>query len=58
MDVAGGPLTEIVMLGTIAQRVPDRVLRWHASALTFDDVQATALVRRQYRKGWEIETLA
>lgn len=53
-----GHLTEIVMLGTIAQRVPDRILRWDAAALAFDDPAATALVRRQYRPGWEIEALA
>ncbi len=53
-----GHLTEIVMLGTIAQRVPERLLRWNAAALAFDDPAATALVRRSYRKGWEIESLA
>ena len=52
-----GPLTEIVMLGTIAQRVPGRRLVWDAARLRFDDPAATALVRRQYRKGWEIDAL-
>jgi predicted dehydrogenase len=55
---SAGPLTEIVMLGTIAQRLPDQVLRWNAKALTFDNPAATALVRRHYRQGWEIPTLA
>ena len=49
--------SEIVMLGTIAQRVPDRVLHWNAPALTFDEREATAFVRRQYREGWEIDAL-
>jgi predicted dehydrogenase len=52
-----GPLTEIVMLGTIAQRVPGRRLVWDAAKLRFDDPAATALVRRRYRKGWEIDAL-
>lgn len=52
-----GPLNEIVVLGTIAQRLPERKLAWDPKAMTFDDPSATALVRRQYRKGWEIEAL-
>ncbi len=52
-----GPLTEIVMLGTIAQRIPGRRLAWDAARLRFDDPAATALVRRPYRKGWEIDAL-
>lgn len=51
------PLNETVILGTIAQRLPERRLAWDAKAMTFDDPAATALVRRQYRKGWEIEQL-
>jgi predicted dehydrogenase len=52
-----GPLTEIVMLGTIAQRVPGKRLVWDAAKLRFDDRAATALVGRQYRKGWEMPAL-
>lgn len=52
-----GPLNETVILGTIAQRLPERRLLWDAKAMTFDDPAATALVRREYRKGWEIEAL-
>ncbi|MBI5693824.1 MAG: Gfo/Idh/MocA family oxidoreductase [Verrucomicrobia bacterium] len=55
-DVAG-PLNETVMLGTIAQRVPGRRLVWDAAGLRFNDPAATALVRRQYRPGWEIDAL-
>ena len=51
------PLNETVMVGTVAQRLPDRELRWDAPALSFDDAEATALVRRPYRKGWEIDAL-
>jgi predicted dehydrogenase len=52
-----GLLTEIVMLGSIAQRVPGKRLVWDSANLRFDDRAATALVRRQYRKGWEIDAL-
>ncbi len=45
------------MLGTIAQRVPGKRLVWDAAKLRFDDPSATALVRRHYRKGWEIDAL-
>ena len=52
-----GPLNETVILGTIAQRIPDRKLLWDEKSMTFDNPAATALVRRQYRKGWEIDAL-
>jgi hypothetical protein len=45
------------MIGTVAQRLPERELKWDAPALQFDDADATALVRRPYRKGWEIDAL-
>ena len=51
------PLNETVMVGTVAQRLPDRVHKWNAGALSFDSPEATALVRRKYRKGWEIDAL-
>jgi predicted dehydrogenase len=51
------PLNETVMIGTVAQRLPDRVHRWNAGALSFDSPEATAHVRRSYRKGWEIDAL-
>lgn len=49
-----GPLTEAVLVGTIAGRFPGRPLRWDSAALEFDDAEATRLVRRAYRKGWEL----
>jgi hypothetical protein len=41
----------------VAQRLPEKKLAWNAAALAFDDTEATALVRRRYRKGWEIDAL-
>lgn len=45
------------MIGTVAQRLPDRELKWDAEGMTFDDAGATALVRRPYRRGWGIAAL-
>ncbi|MCP5120277.1 MAG: gfo/Idh/MocA family oxidoreductase, partial [bacterium] len=43
------PLTEAVLVGTIAGRFQDRELAWNSSRLRFSDAQANALVRRTYR---------
>ncbi len=51
------PLNETVLIGTVAQRLPEQTLKWNTEALSFDDAKATALVKRQYRKGWEIDAL-
>ncbi len=53
-----GPLNETVMLGTIAQRLAGRELSWNAESMRFNDNDATAMVRRTYRKGWETPALA
>jgi predicted dehydrogenase len=52
-----GPLTEVCMVGTIAERLPGRMLKWNAQNMTFDDPQATALVTKPYRRGWELAAL-
>ncbi len=49
-----GPLTETVLLGSVAIRVPETTLQWDAAALKVtNSVAANALVRKAYRKGWE-----
>lgn len=48
-----GPLTEAVLLGTVAGHFPGKKLAWDTAAMEFDDYLANALVRRQYRAGWE-----
>jgi len=51
----GGPLTELVLLGVIAMRVPDRKLLWDAERMAFSNSkEATALVKPQYREGWTL----
>ena len=48
-------LTEVVLLGTIAQRFPGRTLRWDAKAMTFPDFpKADACVDRRRRKDFII----
>ena len=49
-----GPLTEAVLLGTIAIRVPGETLRWDSTRLAIpNSTAANALLKKHYRKGWE-----
>jgi predicted dehydrogenase len=49
-----GPLTEAVLLGTVAIRVPGETLTWDAAAMRVTNSKAAdALLRKAYRKGWE-----
>ncbi len=53
-----GPLTEAVLLGSVATRFPNTTLEWNAPALKFDNVaDANQYLRRTYRKGWEVKGL-
>jgi predicted dehydrogenase len=54
-----GPLTEAVLLGTVAIRVPGETLMWDAAQLKVSNsAAADGLLRKQYRKGWEPKWLA
>jgi predicted dehydrogenase len=48
------PLTEAVLLGTVAGHFPGQQLHWDSAKMEFDSYVATALVRRIYRKGWQL----
>lgn len=53
-----GPLTEAVLLGNIANRFPGKTLQWNSHQLKFDNnTDATGLLRRSYRKGWQVRGL-
>jgi predicted dehydrogenase len=53
-----GPLTEFVLLGVIANRVPGKKLTWHAAEMKLEgSEEAAARLKRVYRKGWEVEGL-
>lgn len=53
----GGPLTEAVLVGAMADRVAGEWLAWDAKGLKFDNAKANALVRREYRDGWKVPGL-
>jgi predicted dehydrogenase len=52
------PLTEFVLLGVIANRVPGKLLTWRAAEMKLEGSDdAAKLLRRTYRKGWEVDGL-
>lgn len=54
----GANLTEIVLVGTAADRFPGQELQWDAAACQFtNQPAANALVKRAYREGWQIPGL-
>jgi predicted dehydrogenase len=54
-----GPLTESVLLGGVATHFPDKQLEWDAAGLTFKNLpEANRIIRRSYRKGWEVNGLS
>lgn len=52
-----GPLTEAVLLGSVASRFRNTTLDWNAKKMTFNVKEANQFVRREYRKGWEVQGL-
>tara|TARA_R110002073_G_scaffold133122_6_gene280209 strand:+ start:6686 stop:8074 length:1389 start_codon:yes stop_codon:yes gene_type:complete len=54
----GGPLTEAVLVGAMADRVSTDWLHWDRDNQTFtNSPEATSLVSRAYRDGWSIPGL-
>ncbi len=50
-----GPMTEAILLGTVAIRTPDEVLYWDPKKLAItNNPVAHGLLKRNYRKGWEV----
>jgi predicted dehydrogenase len=50
-----GPMTEAIILGTVALRVPGKMLEWDAANMKFPDhPDANKYLRRVYRKGWRV----
>ncbi|MEZ6143524.1 MAG: Gfo/Idh/MocA family oxidoreductase [Zavarzinella sp.] len=53
-----GPLTEAVLLGCLSTRFKGETLEWVSDKLQIkNNAKATAMVKRDYRKGWEVEGL-
>lgn len=54
-----GPLTETVLLGTIAIRFPQQKLHWNSADLKFSNLAAAnPFVHHRYRSGWEVKELS
>jgi predicted dehydrogenase len=50
-----GPMTEAILLGTVAIRLPDQKLEWDAAQLNFPNhPEAGRFLRRKYRDGWAV----
>lgn len=51
-----GPMTEAILLGTVAIRVPGTLLEWDAAHMKFPNYpDAEQYLRRSYRKGWKVK---
>jgi predicted dehydrogenase len=51
-----GPLTEMVLMGNLAVRFPNRPLLWDGENMKVtNDATANAFVRRHYRDGWGLD---
>jgi predicted dehydrogenase len=50
-----GPMTEAILLGTVAIRKPGELLEWDAKNMQFtNNANANQYLSRTYRKGWEM----
>ncbi|MCC6354577.1 MAG: Gfo/Idh/MocA family oxidoreductase [Verrucomicrobiae bacterium] len=53
-----GPMSEAVLLGTVAVRMPGRSLEWDSRKMRFPNCrEADRLLRRTYREGWAVKGL-
>ncbi len=51
-----GPMTETVLLGTVAMLLPGKELKWNSDKLRFtNSKQANKFVNEPYRKGWKVK---
>ena len=51
-----GPLAEMVLMGNLAVRFPNRLLLWDGEKMQVtNDKNANAYVRREYREGWKLQ---
>lgn len=53
-----GPLSETVLLGSLATRFPKTTLEWDTAKLRFkNEKQANVFLKRKYRDGWKVKGL-
>lgn len=51
-----GPMTEAIILGTVAIRVPDTLLQWDSANMKIPNhPEAEKYLKRTYRKGWGVK---
>lgn len=51
-----GPLSEMVLMGNLAVRFPNRLLLWNGEKMEVtNDTDANGYVRRRYRQGWTLQ---
>ncbi|MEZ6047570.1 MAG: hypothetical protein R3C11_18715 [Planctomycetaceae bacterium] len=54
----GGPLTEALLLGVVANRFPGQKLMWDPDKMMVTNLpEANVLIRRNYREGFEVDGL-
>ena len=54
----GGPLTEALLLGVVANRFPGKTLKWNAKKLQVTNLpDANKLLKRDYRDGFTVKNL-
>lgn len=52
------PMTEAILLGTVAIRLPGKMLEWNSATMKFtNNQQAQAMLKRTYRDGWKVAGL-
>ena len=53
-----GALTEVILLGTVALRCPEKELAWDSEQMKITNLpQANDYIRRRYRSGWTVPGL-
>ena len=54
-----GPLSETVLLGSLATRFPNKTLEWDSAKLKFKNMKdANQHLKRKYRDGWKVKGMA
>lgn len=50
-----GPMTEAILLGTVAIRMPGQKLEWNSAKMKIPNCpEAERYLRRAYREGWRV----
>jgi hypothetical protein len=50
-------MTDAILLGGVAERIPGRRHVWNNATRSFDTPEATALLKSRYREGWQLPDL-